>query len=179
MQFSDAFKDRERQIADLVTASFTASEGAGEGALVGGLVRSQMASTPPQDLHIFLAEEDGALLGVAVFTRLRYAADPRRVFLLSPLAVATDRQGEGIGQALLQHALGVLHKNGVHVAMTYGNPAFYGKVGFVPLSESTAAAPLPLSHPEGWIGQSLTGAALTPLRGPCTCVPALNDPRFW
>lgn len=118
-------------------------------------------------------------IGVAIFSRLTYADDPRSVFILSPMAVATDRQGKGVGQALLNHALSVLSDTGVAVAITYGDPAFYGKVGFLPLDEATAAPPLPLSFPTGWIGQSLTDERLYPLQGTCTCVAALNDPAIW
>ena len=101
------------------------------------------------------------------------------MFLLSPLAVATARQGFGIGQELLGQALEALRSDGVDVVATYGDPAFYGKVGFEPVSEDRARAPLPLSQPIGWIGQSLSGGQLTPLKGPGTCVAALNDPALW
>lgn len=179
MQFSTEVNGRERDLIDLFTATFAASEGAEEGALIGGLVRDQLAGTAPDDIRVFLAEANGALIAGAVFTRLTYAGDPRAVFLLAPMAVAPDRQGQGIGQALLRHALASLRAKGVDVAMTYGDPAFYGKVGFGPMSRTTAPAPLALRHPEGWIGQSLTGTDPRPLLGPCTCVSALDDPTFW
>ena len=101
------------------------------------------------------------------------------VFLLSPMAVATRWQGHGLGQRLLTHALASLREAGVDVAITYGDPAFYGKVGFEPLSQSIARPPLPLSQPEGWIGQSLTKEPLAALSGTSICVAALNDPSFW
>lgn len=179
MDFSTDGGEREADLVDLVTATFSASEGAGEGALVGGLARALLSETAPDDLRVFTASDGGVLVGAAIFTRLRYPEDPRTVFLLSPMAVATDRQGQGVGQALLRHALAELRADGVDVAITYGDPAFYGKVGFLPLTEDVAAAPLPLHQPEGWIGQSLTGAPLKPLAGPCSCVEALNDPRLW
>ena len=138
-----------------------------------------MRTTPKGDIQVFTAEDDGRLIGAAIFTRLRYADDPRCVFILSPMAVATDRQGEGVGQALLTHALSALRAQRVDVAITYGDPDFYGKTGFAPLLEATAPAPQPLSHPEGWIGQSLSEAPLTPLPGPSACVAALNDPAYW
>jgi predicted N-acetyltransferase YhbS len=47
--------------------------------------------------------------------------------------------------------------------MTYGDPSYYAKVGFMPISEADAQAPFPLSHPEGWLAQSLTERAMTPL----------------
>lgn len=170
---------QEAEIAALFRAVFTASEGAGEGALVAGLARALLDTTPREDLHVFTMRDKGKLAGAALFTRLRYAQDPRHVVLLSPMAVATECQGQGVGQALIRHALGRLRDAGAEVAITYGDPAFYGKLGFRPLSPGTAPAPRPLSHPEGWIGQSLTGAQLTPLEGACTCAPALDDPAYW
>ena len=179
MEISGQFKGREEEIADMVAATFTDSEGAEEGALIGGLVRRLLTATPEEDLFVFTGRADGAIVAAAIFSRLTYAEDARAVFILSPMAVATDRQGEGLGRELLRHALGALREAGVDIAVTYGDPAFYGQVGFRPLTEEIAPPPLPLSQPEGWIGQSLTGAALTPLRGPCTCVTALDVPALW
>lgn len=179
MDFSSEFAGFEQEIEDLCNSTFTDSEGSGEGALIGDLVRSLLRDTAPEDIHVFIAREGGDLVGAAIFTRLTYSQDPRVVFLLSPMAVATDRQGQGVGQRLLAHALASLRAKGVDVAVTYGDPAFYGKVGFAPLTESIARSPLPLSHPEGWIGQSLTSERLTALKGPSTCVAALDHPSFW
>jgi len=179
MKFSNEFEGRQQELKDLVVATFGDSEGAEEGASIGALVEGLMRTTPEADIQVFTAEDQERLIGAAFFTRLRYADDTRCVFILSPMAVATDRQGEGIGQALLTHALSELRAQGVDVAITYGDPNFYGKTGFAPLAEATAPAPLPLSHPEGWIGQSLTEAPLTPLQGPSRCVQALNDPAYW
>jgi putative acetyltransferase len=33
--------------------------------------------------------------------------------------------------------------------MTYGDPAYYGKVGFLPVAEHVVPAPFPLSMPIG------------------------------
>jgi predicted N-acetyltransferase YhbS len=175
----DDIRGRAEEIAALVSTTFAASEGAAEGALLGDLVRALLRDTAEDDLRVFAVQEDGRILAAAVFTRLAYSDDARSVFLLSPMAVAPDRQGRGIGQRLLRHALTALGAAGVDVAITYGDPAFYGRVGFRPLAEGTAPPPLPLSRPEGWIGQSLTGAALTPLRGRASCAAALDDPAFW
>lgn len=179
MEFQDRSEGSEEQIVNLFASTFTASEGAEEGALIGNLAGNLLRTTPKEDIYAFTALNDGETIGAAIFSRLAYADDPRSVFILSPMAVATDRQGKGVGQALLKHALSVLSDAGVAVAITYGDPAFYGKVGFLPLDEATAAPPLPLSLPMGWIGQSLTDEPLYPLRGACTCVDALNDPAIW
>ncbi|SIO32335.1 Acetyltransferase (GNAT) domain-containing protein [Rhodovulum sp. ES.010] len=173
MEFSTGFQGREQKVVDLFRATFTASEGAAEGALIGGLVRRQMSDTAPEDIRVFTAWENGALIGGAVFTRLTYAHDPRTVFVLSPMAVATDRQGEGIGQALLRHALADLRMQGVDVAITYGAPAFYGRVGFLPPSDTTAPTtdhgPRPLApHPPRGLDRPIAhrrgpGAAARPV----------------
>jgi putative acetyltransferase len=98
---------------------------------------------------------------------------------MAPVAVATERQGQGIGQRLIAHGLDTLRQEGVDIAVTYGDPAFYGRVGFNPVSEADLPAPQPLNQPQGWIAQSLTDAPLTPLRGPARCVAAFDDPALW
>lgn len=179
MDFRTDHTGREEEIATLFAETFTASEGAEEGRLIGALARNLLATTPAPDLAVFTAEEAGAIQGCIVFTRLAFAEDPRAVWLLSPVAVATDRQGRGIGQALLRHGLDTLRDRGADMAVTYGDPAFYGKVGFRPVGVDAVPPPQPLSMPQGWLAQALTGGALAPFQGPSRCAPALDDPAYW
>jgi len=179
MEFTQGDARRADTIIGLFTDTFTASDGAEEGRLIGTLVAGLLSTTAPEDLHVICASEGDALAGAIVFTRLDYAQDLRRVVLLSPVAVALGRQGRGVGQALLRHGLAQVAEAGADVAITYGDPRFYARVGFHPLSVAEAAPPHPLSQPEGWLGQSLTNAALTPLAGPSHCAPALDDPAYW
>lgn len=179
MDFSTDYKTHAEKIVDLFAATFTASEGAEEGALIGDLVRRLIAQTPAEDFRVFSAWEDGALVGGILFSRLAYEGDPRTVFMMAPVAVATEHQGKGGGQRLIAHGLDVLKQEGVDIAVTYGNPAFYGRVGFTHAAEADLPAPQPLGHPEGWIAQSLTEAPLTPVSGPVRCVAAFNDPALW
>ena len=180
MEIAAEGPDRAEEIAALFAAVFTASEGAEEGRLSGALARDLIATTPTDDLRIFTARDAaGRLFGCILFTRMAYAGETRQVFVLAPVAVATAAQGRGIGQALIRHGLDVLQVEGVDVALTYGDPAYYGRTGFRPITEAEVAAPYPLQFPHGWLGQSLTSAALAPLRGPVRCAPALADHRFW
>lgn len=179
MQMETGHKGREEAIAALFADTFKASEGPEEGTLIGDLVRDLMASTPEQDIRVFRAMDGGQLVGAVVFTPLTYAGDPLKVVLLSPMAVATDRQRQGIGKALISGALDALRIEGAEVAITYGDPAYYGRVGFVSITEAQAQAPLPLSFPHGWIGQSLTGGDMPDLQGKPTCVAAMNRPEIW
>jgi predicted N-acetyltransferase YhbS len=179
MQFSTGQAGRERQIIDLCASTFTASEGTEEGASIARLVTGLLGTTPDDDVVVCCAQEGPTLVGCIVFSRLRYEQDERIVFVLAPVAVRTDRQGEGIGQQLLTYGLKQLRGRGVDVVLTYGDPAYYSKVGFRQITEDVARAPLPLSFPHGWLGQSLTERDLQPLAGPGGCVPALDSPEYW
>ena len=161
-------------LAALFGATFTASEGADEGARIAALVTRLLAT----GAQAFAARDGAALVGGVLFTPLTLA-DPRRVMMLSPMAIAPARQGQGLGQALIRHALDTLRAQGTEIVVTYGDPAFYHRTGFQPVTTATIPAPRPLSMPQGWQAQSLTGAPLTPLRGPVTCDPAFDDPALW
>lgn len=179
MQFVENPIGQADQIVQLFKDTFTASEGEEEGALIGDLAHDLLSKTPRDDIRVFTSQDGDVLRACAIFTRLRFERDQRKAFLLSPMAVASDCQGKGIGQRLLNHALRALQGEGADIAITYGDPGFYGRVGFVPVTTETVPAPLPLSMPQGWIAQSLTDAPLTPLAGPSVCVPALNRPEVW
>ena len=165
-------------IEDLFASVFTASEGEQEGALIGNLAKELMASTNSRDLYGFVAVDGRQLVGAIFFSRLTFEQGIN-VFILAPVAVDADHQGMGIGQALITHGLREMEKQGVRFVTTYGDPAFYSKVGFHPISQDAIEAPLQLSQPEGWLGQSLTDEPLETIPGHCACVKALNNPAYW
>ena len=101
------------------------------------------------------------------------------MFVLAPVAVATDRQGEGIGRRLLNHGLATPRSVGVDIVMTDGDPNDCAKAGFTAISEADAQASHLLDHPEVWLGQSLTHRAMARPKGQSRCVEMLNDPVFW
>ena len=179
MRITEDFRGREGEISRLFRDTFSASEGAEEGALVGKVAAGLLATTPADSIRVFLAEGDGRILGCGIFSRLDFPEDPHRVMLLSPMAVAIDAQRRGIGQALIAHALDALGKDGADLAATYGDPAYYGRTGFVPVSTRQIAAPLALGFPHGWLARPLRGGDLPALQGPSFCVRALNRPDIW
>ena len=168
-----------QQITDVFYNSFSASEGRAEGELIRTLVANLLEDTPKPDMFIFAALHDNTVIGCAVFSRLTYTNDARDVFILSPMAIHPNHQNKGIGQTLLRESIALLKDHGIDILMTYGDPNYYGKVGFLPVTEEVAPPPFPLSIPIGWIGQSLHGAKIAPLQGTCTCVSALNNPAIW
>ncbi len=166
-------------LAQVFEDAFTASEGAQEGRLIRDLVKRLIETTPAEDQSLFWAEGNGVAAACILFTRLRYADDTRQVRLLSPVAVRPAHQGKGLGQQLIRHGLEQLRRDGVEVALTYGDPQFYSKIGFRQISTDDAAAPYPLGQPHGWLGQSLRRDGFAPLKGPVDCAPAWNDPALW
>jgi putative acetyltransferase len=80
---------------------------------------------------------------------------------------------------LINYGIQQLKAAGVELVMTYGDINFYAKVGFQPISEAVVKAPLKLTYPEGWIGQSLISDTVAPIAGPSACVKALDKPEYW
>lgn len=179
MQFTSDGTDHTEEIIGLFTAVFTASEGPDEGRLIGSLVEELCRTTAEDDMLIFSAWNDGLPLGCIVFSRLTFENDDRTVFLLGPVAIATDHQGKGIGLRLLTHGLAELRKRRVEIVLTYGDPGYYAKAGFEPVCAKMAPPPRKLGRPEGWLAQSLTGPRFEPLKGPSRCVAAFDKPDFW
>jgi putative acetyltransferase len=179
MEFLSGHIARQQQISELFTAAFSASEGADEGQVIGDFIRNLMQTTPNDDLFVWSAYEGDLLLGCIFLSRLTYEQDDRTVFILSPVAVRTDRQKTGIGRHLIAHGLEHLRKTGVDFVVTYGDPNYYSRTGFRQISEKFAQAPLKLSFPDGWLAQSLSNQDERPLIGPARCVPALNKPELW
>jgi predicted N-acetyltransferase YhbS len=162
----------------LFISVFTRSESESEGILIGNLAKELMAGTDRRDLYGFVAVDREQIIGSIFFSRLAFEMNTK-VFVLSPVAIHSDYQGLGIGQNLINHGLSELKRSGVKMVVTYGDPAFYSKVGFHPISEDTVRAPFKLSQPEGWLGQSLTGTPIETIPGRCSCVKALNKPAYW
>ncbi|MDG1122547.1 MAG: N-acetyltransferase [Glaciecola sp.] len=173
------FNDSNPQkVITLFKDVFTASEGENEGQIISDFVTNLIKTTQPQDLIILTAEEQDNVIGSLCFSR--FTVPGKQVaFILSPVAIASHYQGQGIGQKLIQYGLDHLRSKNVSLAFTYGDPSYYSKIGFEQINESIVKAPCPLSMPEGWLAQSLNGQKIQPMSGNTQCVEALNDPSLW
>lgn len=178
MDFRRHTPNDSQAIVSLFKSVFTKSEGEAEGALVSQLARDLLEQTDDHDMDCFIAVDDHQILGSIFFSRLVFE-HPIEAFILAPVAVHSDHQGQGIGQALINYGLAELKNRGVKVVLTYGDPGFYHRVGFHSISHETIRAPFPLSQPDGWLGQSLSDDSIQPLSGQCACVEALRNPTYW
>ena len=179
IEYEFARVENPNEIAALFEATFSDSENADEGILIGKLAKKLIDTTPSGEIAVFTASDDGAVVGCIIFTRLWFKADQRRVSLLSPVAISPDQQGLGIGKQLINFGLRSLRESGVDIAVTYGDPEYYKRVGFRQIGLEFIPSPLPLEQPHGWLAQSLTGEEIRPFDGTSRCAEALNDPAYW
>jgi putative acetyltransferase len=81
-----------------------------------------------------VAEEEGRIVGHILFARM---AAPFRALGLAPVSVMPDRQGCGIGSALIRAGLARAREERWQAVFVLGDPAYYGRFGFT----AAAAAP--------------------------------------
>lgn len=178
MEFRNHKRNDSSAIESLFVSVFTESEGESQGLLIGNLAKELIAETDERDLYGFVVVDGGQIIGSIFFSRLTFESDID-VFILAPVAIHSDHQGKGIGQGLINHGLSAIKDQGVRLVITYGDPRFYSKVGFRPLSQDVVRPPIELSQPEGWLGQPLAGDSIEAIPGSCSCVRALNNPAYW
>ncbi len=166
------------KVIQLFTRAFSDSEGENEGNIIGKLVSELISTTNTQDIFGFVAFSQRKIIGCIFFSRLTLS-NKANAFILSPVAVDTVHQRKGIGQQLISFGINHLKEIGVDLVFTYGDPDFYSKIGFKHVSEESIKAPLKLTYPEGWLGQSLTNIAIEPVLGITYCVEALNKQDYW
>ena len=166
------------EIKQLFTETFSDAEGQSEGLLIGNLVHDLITTTDKNDLYCFVVTESEQIIGSIIFSKLTFESKVE-AFLLSPVAIHTKYQKKGIGQKLINFGLNTLKENGVKLVFTYGDPNYYSKVGFSLIAEELVKAPLKLTYPEGWLGQSLVSDKIEPITGDSYCVKALNKPKLW
>lgn len=178
MNFKILDKNNKKEVVALFTQTFSSSEGEEEGKIIGNLASKLSSNTNNKEIIAVGAYKNESIIGAIFFTRLRFN-EPISVYMLAPVAVSTEHQRMGVGQALINYGLKELKSRSVSVVITYGDPSFYSKVGFQHLSEQVIQAPSPLSMPEGWLGQSLKDISIPTINERPTCVKEFNDPALW
>ncbi len=174
--------EQKQEVISLFTDSFADSAGQEEAKLLKKLATDFVnlaQTTTTQDLVIFVATDNHKnVVASIIFSRL-FFPNAEEVFLLSPVAVATKHQNQGIGQELIRFGLESLKKAGASITITYGDINFYSKVGFTPITEELIQAPHTMSMPIGWIAQSLTNEEIKAITGKPTCLEPLNNSVYW
>jgi putative acetyltransferase len=112
-------------IAAMVTAAFGMPIRGG----LPGAIRASANFVPEWSL---VAELDGRIVGhvMVSYVLLAHEGTERRVATLSPLAVAPDLQGQGIGSDLVRAIAARVDESGEPLIVLEGAPAYYGRLGF-------------------------------------------------
>lgn len=117
--------DRPR-IRALVAAAFDAQP------VVADLVDALRASSAWRPELSLVAVDGDEVVGHVLATR-GWLDAPRAlvdVLVLSPLGVRPDRQGRGVGGALVRHLLGLAVRRPEPAIFLEGSPRYYGRFGF-------------------------------------------------
>jgi putative acetyltransferase len=89
----------------------------------------------------FTALTDGGVVGHVTASRATVAADP--VVAVGPIGVLPDRQGSGIGSALMDALLASADAADVPLIVLLGAPHYYRRFGFRPAMELGVTPPEP------------------------------------
>lgn len=119
-----------------------------------------------------------SLLGHVIFTTCGVAGSSDKVALLGPLAVAPACQRQGIGSAIVHAGMRRLENAGVTRVYVLGDPAYYGRLGFVPETRVAPPYPLPAEWRRAWQSISLRRAE-PPSRGKLTVPQPWLQPTLW
>lgn len=152
-------------IAAVNDAAFGGSE---ESALVERLRAAGLATVS------LVAIEPEGLVGHLLLSPLEVVVDgrPVRPLSLAPLAVAPDRQRQGIGSALVREGLRLAGERGWEAVVVLGHPDYYPRFGFsAALAERLQA---PFSGP-AFMALELVPSALSGGQGRVVFPPAFGD----
>ena len=108
-------------VAALVERAF------GPGRYAKAAERLREGNTPRLDLS-FVAEVEGRLAGSVRLWPIRIGGQP--AMLLGPIAVDADQRGNGLGQALVEHACEAAKAAGEAAVLLVGDAPWFERTGF-------------------------------------------------
>ena len=94
-------------------------------------------------------DEVGGLVGHVQLSRAWIGADP--VLALGPVSVLPDRQGKGIGRALMDAAAAEARKRDEIAVILLGDPGLYPRFGYQPASRFGLRNPFTGVQPDGFV----------------------------
>ena len=108
-----------------------------------------VATRDEEGSFAFVAEEDGRVVGHVQLSRAWAGAAP--IVALGPIGVLPERQGRGIGRALIEAAVAEARGRGEGAVILLGDPALYPRFGFEPASRFGLRNPFAGSQSDGFV----------------------------
>jgi predicted N-acetyltransferase YhbS len=133
----------------------------GPGRFAKSAYRLREGVDPEQGLS-FVAVEGGTLRGSVRFWPVFVGKEA--ALLLGPLAVQSDQRGRGIGIALMERGIAEAKRLGHRAIILVGDPPYYARVGFTPISAGRIRFPGPVDRGR-ILGLGLVDGALDSLEG--------------
>lgn len=115
-------------------------------------------------LASFVAESESRIVGHVLFSRMSIETPNTIVpaVALAPVAVVSERQGQGIGASLIRHGLEWLRGEGEAIVIVLGSPRYYSRFGFSTEKARFLASPFP---PEAFMALELKPGVLDGVGG--------------
>ncbi len=114
-------------IRAITTAAFASAEhSSGTEAMIVDALRAAHALT----LSLVAVEQD-EIVGHVALSPVSIESGATKWFGLGPVSVRPDRQGTGIGKALIEAGIAKLEDDGAHGCVVLGDPRYYARFGFV------------------------------------------------
>jgi putative acetyltransferase len=156
-------------IGKVIRAAFVATEFGHQGE--AELVR--MLDADGDVMVSLVAEEDGAIVGHVLFSRMDVEADGRVITAagLAPVSVVPGRQVQGIGDTLIRAGLAALRDQGVMMSFVLGHEAYYPRFGYSPDLAARFVSPFAGPH---FMAMMLDSGAAWPQGGRADYAPAFG-----
>ncbi len=132
-----------------------------------------------------LAFKDEVPVGHILFTKALIESNEPSPFtyILAPIAVRPEYQGQGIGSSLVEEGLKRLHEMGAELVFVLGHERYYPRFGFVPNASGFGFMPPYTLQPHqsnAWMVQSLNSKGLEEYpKGRIVCANAMDKPEYW
>jgi putative acetyltransferase len=112
-----------------------------------------------------VADDDGDIVGHILFSPVSLVGEPALLLMgLAPMAVAPERQREGIGSQLVATGLERCRQLGAAAVVVVGHAEYYPRFGFIPASRIALRCEYNVPD-EVFMARELQEAALTGVSG--------------
>lgn len=86
-------------------------------------------------LGVVATDDEGQVMGYVAFSPVAVEGEELQWVGLAPLAVDEGYRGQGLAKKLVYEGLDSLNEFGYAAVVTLGEPAMYGRFGFVPAAQ--------------------------------------------